>query len=43
LRYRDDVVMNHAYFTARRDGGDRPPKSSTDEDTDTPAARCMRS
>ena len=21
LRYRDDVVMNHVYFTARRDGG----------------------
>lgn len=36
LRYRDDVVMDHAYFTARRDGGDRPPRSSTDEGADTP-------
>ena len=36
LRCRDDVVMNHACFTARRDGGDRPPRSSTDEDADTP-------
>ena len=26
LRCRDDVVMNHACFTARRDGGDRPPR-----------------
>lgn len=34
--YRDDVVMDHVYSTARRDGGDRPPRSSTDEDADTP-------
>ncbi len=34
--YRDDVVMHHVYFTARRDGGDRPPRSSTDEGADAP-------